>query len=66
ENVYGLTKRGFIDYVLIPQAEKDLLSGRFLLKDESLSSWLRTEKISARVFIFSSAYRWNGGQLVIL
>ncbi len=66
ENLYGLTKEGFIDYVLVPQAEKDLLSGRFLLKDESLPVWLRAEKLSARVLIFSPAYRWSGGRLVML
>ncbi len=63
QELYGLTENGFTEYVLIPESEKDLLAGRLLLRDVVFTNWLKQQKQSARVHIFSWAYRWQDGKV---
>ena len=57
--LYGLDQNGFRDFVLVPQAERDILSGRLFLKGQKFDDWLVEAKQSANVSIFSSQFRWT-------
>ncbi len=64
EALYGLPFSDFKSDVLVPQAERDVLTGRLFLKGKKLDDWLRSAKRSARVIIFSPAFRWDGEKVV--
>lgn len=59
-SLYGLSFGDFRNEVLVPQAEKDILSGELFLKGQNLQDWLAAKKKSAQVVIFSPLYRWDG------
>lgn len=63
--LYGLDFDEFKKIVLIPEAERDILIGRLLLRDEKLADWLSQEKQRAKVFIFSPNFKWDGGKVVV-
>ena len=57
--LYGLNKADFRNFVLVPQAERDILSGRLFLKGEKFDDWLTQAKQSANISIFSNQFRWT-------
>lgn len=65
ETLYGLSYEDFLHEVLIPQAKKDILAGRFFLRGEKIDEWLREAKKSAHVTIFSKKFRWDGETVAI-
>lgn len=62
--LYGLDLADFKDEILVPQAERDILTGRLFLKGIKIDDWLRDAKKSSRVVIFSGEFRWNGEEAV--
>ncbi|RJP44345.1 hypothetical protein C4587_02095 [Candidatus Parcubacteria bacterium] len=64
--LYGLHYRDFEDFVLVPQAEREILAGRLFLEGEKLEAWLEEAKKSARVVMFSSAFKWKEGKMEVL
>lgn len=65
EALYGLTFPKFRMEILIPQAERDIFTGRLFLRGQTFDAWLTEEKQDARVFIFSRRFRWDGGKVVV-
>ena len=59
-NLYGFNKSDFWNFILIPQAERDVLAGRLFLRGQKIEDWLVEAKKSAKVVIFSGQFRWNG------
>ena len=58
--IYGLHEKDFEAAVLIPQAEKDILTGRLFAKGTSYDDWLRSTESHTRVYLFVSGFKWNG------
>ena len=65
ETLYGLRFADFKREVLVPQAEKDILSGRLFLKGEKFDEWLEEAKRSAPVLIFSTRFKWDGESVIM-
>jgi hypothetical protein len=64
--LYGLNMAAFRREVLVPQAERDILAGRFFLEGKDMSDWLREKEKSAQVKILSSRFRWTGERVEIV
>jgi hypothetical protein len=64
EALYGMTAAEFSRWVLVPQAERDVLTGRLFLEGKTLEDVLRGARRSARVIIFSEGLRWDGERVV--
>ncbi len=58
--LYGLNLGDFKKEILLPQAERDVLTGRLYLEDKKIDNWLQNAKKSGRVIIFSGQFYWNG------
>ncbi len=58
--VYGISYSDLRDKFLVPQAERDVLSGRLFLRGEKMEDWLKQSRASANVTVFSRKFRWDG------
>ena len=61
--LYGLNFEDFRNRVLIPQAEREILSGRLFLSGKKIDDWLSEAKQKANVVTFSGQFRWSGGKM---
>lgn len=52
ETLYGATAEAAREFVVLPQAERDILRGRFLLQGADFEEWLKNAKQDARVVTF--------------
>jgi len=59
----GLRFEEFRSVELVPQAERDILTGRFFLEGKKFDEWLLEAKRTGDVKIFSRAYFWDGGEV---
>ena len=64
-DLYGLNKNDFWDFILIPQAQRDILAGRLFLKGKKIGDWLAGAKKSAKVIILSNEFRWSGDKIEV-
>jgi hypothetical protein len=60
EALYGMEFEIFVEEILAPQAEKDILAGRLYLQGKEFSDWLAEAKRSARVVLALEGFRWTG------
>ncbi len=58
--LYGLNFGDFKKEILVPQAERDVLTGSLFLKGEKIEDWLAAAKKSSNIIIFSGKFYWNG------
>jgi SurA N-terminal domain len=58
--LYGIGEKDFLNEVLIPQADADILRGRLFLKGQKFEDWLADAKKDADVQIFSDQFTWDG------
>ncbi|MEK7193354.1 MAG: hypothetical protein AAB652_01035 [Patescibacteria group bacterium] len=63
ETLYGLDFEDFKRGILIPQAEKDLLTARLILRGEKIDEWLTAARKESTVKIFSGDFIWEEGQV---
>ena len=63
ETLYGLSLDEFKERVLRPQAEREILVGRFFLENKSFDDWLKESK--AKIIILMPGLEWNGEKVVI-
>ncbi len=63
-SVYGLSPAQFKEMVLVPQAQREILEGRLFLNKQTMDDWLLQARSSAKVFILSSSFTWNGSEVV--
>lgn len=73
EALYGLNMADYKEYVLKPQARREILEARLLLDDNGktlvssgdvLTEWLAKEKASANVISLLPGFSWNGKDIV--
>lgn len=64
QTLYGMDYADFLNEVLIPAAERDILEGRLYLRGQSYDEWLAGERKAASVHILSSRFRWDGEKVV--
>lgn len=62
--LYGLTSEGARRYLLVPQAEREILEGRLFLEQQELDAWLLAAKQTARVTMLISGFSWKDGGVV--
>ncbi|MDP3947810.1 MAG: SurA N-terminal domain-containing protein [bacterium] len=62
--LYGLTSGGARRYLLIPQAEREILEGRLFLENQELDAWLTAAKRSASVTLLVPGFSWKAGGVV--
>ena len=60
DKLFGLSYGDFHDLILVPLAEKDLLSARLFLEGEHYEDWIKEARAGASVSIYSSAFAWDG------
>ena len=65
ETVYGMSYSDFKTQALIPQAEKDILSGRLFIKNQNIDDFMKGLEKSAQVSIFSNNLAWDGQKVVV-
>ncbi len=62
--LYGWNMEDFKKNVLVPQAEREILLGRFFLRAQNFETWFSETKRSVTVYIFSPRFEWNGEAVV--
>ncbi len=62
--LYGLTLDEFGDYILEPQAEREILEGRLILEGKNFTDWLREARSAARITILLPGFEWDGGEVI--
>lgn len=65
ETLYGFSYAEFRERVLEPQAKREILEGRTMLKGENFSDKLAKIKKTARVRIFMLGLGWDGMGVII-
>ncbi|MBI2888835.1 MAG: hypothetical protein HYY10_02840 [Candidatus Liptonbacteria bacterium] len=60
---YGVNAQEFRAMVLVPQAEREILTGKLFLRGEKLQDWLEEAKRHERVIMLAPGFRWNGSGL---
>ncbi|MCS6789115.1 MAG: hypothetical protein NZ484_00915 [Patescibacteria group bacterium] len=63
--IYNLNKKDFINEILIPQAEKDILIGRLFLENKNIDDWLKDAKINSKIIILDKRFLWNGQEIIL-
>lgn len=63
--LYGMTAEEFKKMVLIPQARREVLEGRFLLEKQDFAEWLFKEKQDAQIYILLPQFNWDGSQVAV-
>ena len=63
EAVYGVSREEFRDMVLIPQAEREILTGKLFLRGTGLADWLLKAKQNERVLLLVPGFRWAEGEV---
>ncbi len=63
KTLYGLSMDDFKNKILVPQAERDILTGSLFLKGQKIEDWLTAEKKSSTVIILSGKLYWNGNDV---
>jgi SurA N-terminal domain len=62
--LFGLSYEDFRSLVLVPLAEKELLSARLFLENKHYEDWIKGTRASASVSIYSPVFRWDGARVV--
>jgi hypothetical protein len=62
--IYGLDEPAFRNEVLIPQAERDILSSKLFLEGIQFNSWFSEAEASAKVSVFYPGLHWDGKAIV--
>ena len=63
--LYGLDVGDFKDEILVPQAEREMLSAKLFLKGKKLDDWLLQAKRDANVRVLSSQFHWVGDKVEV-
>jgi len=63
ETLYGLSLDEFRERVLKPQAETEIITGRFFLENKSFDDWLKESR--AKIIILMPGFEWKNSQVII-
>lgn len=61
--LYGLTVDEFRRFVLVPQAERELITDALREKGQEFDAWLASVQSNANVFILLRGFSWEKGEL---
>jgi hypothetical protein len=61
--IYGVNYSTFKQEVFIPEAEKDILTGRLFLNGQKLDDWLKNARNSAHIIVLSPNFYWDGQEM---
>lgn len=61
--IYGVDYSIFKQEVFVPEAEKDILTGRLFLNGQKLDDWLKSARSSARIIVLSPNFYWDGQEM---
>ena len=61
--IYGVDYPTFRQEVFVPEAEKDIMTGRLFLKNQNLNDWLKSARSSAHVIVLSPNFYWDGQEM---
>jgi hypothetical protein len=64
QDLYGLTPFQIKTYIVVPQAEEDILKSKFILTGKNFGDWLTDAKKSAKVKIYFAPFKWGGVSFV--
>ncbi|MFH1759150.1 MAG: hypothetical protein ABH822_01150 [Patescibacteria group bacterium] len=59
-SLFNLEFPDFVDLILIPQAEKEILQEKLNEESRDFDNWLKNKKNQAKVHLFSSTFHWTG------
>lgn len=59
--LYGLNMADFINLILYPKAEREIIEGKFFLAEQDFSVWFNKAKKEAKVSIFIPEFVWKDG-----
>ncbi len=65
KTLYGLSMGDFKERILKPEAEREIITGRFFLENKNFEDWLKDAKKQAQVVILLSNLRWDGSGVVM-
>lgn len=65
KQVLGVNLNDLQNMVLLPQAERDLLSGRLYLHGKNVEDWIKEARGKAQVSVFSNNMHWQDGRMVM-
>lgn len=60
KSIYGINMNDFKKEILVPQAERDVLTGSLFLKGQKIEDWLAAAKKSGNIMILSGKFYWDG------
>ncbi|MBI2623541.1 MAG: hypothetical protein HYW65_03115 [Candidatus Liptonbacteria bacterium] len=60
---YGVGAGEFRAMVLVPQAEREILTGQLFLRGEKFEDWLAKAKRSERVVVLAPGLHWDGAEV---
>jgi len=64
QTLFGLSEGAFREYILLPQAEREVLGSKLFLTGSTLAIWTKEARTTAHVRIFSPQFGWDGTQVV--
>jgi len=64
EKLYGMSFDAFKRRMLVPQIEKDILTGRLYLRGLKYEDFIKDLKAGSRVIILSKRFVWNGERIL--
>jgi hypothetical protein len=62
---YGVDAAAFRALVLVPQAEREILTGQLFLRGEKLQDWLKQAKRDEQIRVFTPGFRWSGEEVEV-
>ncbi len=66
KTLYGLSMKDFEERILEPEAEREIITGRFFLENKNFEDWMKDAKKQAQVAILLSNLKWDGSGVVIV
>lgn len=63
QDLYGFNAALVKKYIVLPQAEEDILKSKLLLQGKNFGDWLSAAKKSAQVKIYFSNLKWSNSTL---
>jgi hypothetical protein len=63
--IYNLKNNDFKNEILIPQAERDILTGRLFLENKKIDDWLKEAKKNLKIIIFDPKFEWDGEKIIL-
>ena len=57
--LFNLSFKDFIEIILIPQAEKELIEEKVKAENRDFNNWLRIQRNQIKVYLFIKGFKWT-------